>query len=276
MATDRITIGKEQEMPVQPVVSASLMVLTPASLAGQRLAVGHGEVRIGRDPDSWWVLDDPQVSRHHARLVGHSDRWFVEDLASSTGTYVNGAPIRGLTPLNPGDAIALGSIRVRFEGVPASPSAAPLIPATDYQIQDQAAHLINNVARDQHNSYQMSVLRQRDSFLREVAASKSRARILVWLGSLLLVLGSGTWGYVVLGFIDSVPSFGPDTDPFDVDLLGPEVLPGVPVGVLGIAGAFLGLVLIIAGIVLHVTSTARRRRVEQQYPIAMIPAAFPS
>ena len=48
-------------------------------------------ITIGKAQDNDYIIDHPQVSRHHARLVsGEQDCWFLEDLESSNGTFVNG------------------------------------------------------------------------------------------------------------------------------------------------------------------------------------------
>ena len=139
-------------------------------------------------------------------------------------------------------------------------------PATDYTIADQRAGMINNVGRDQHNSYVTHVLQQRESFLREVAAAKSKARLLIWLGALLVVLGFGGWIYVTLRFIVRIPLLGASDGVGDIGLLGPDV-GGVPFGVYALGTAVFGAVLVIIGIVRHVTAAARRRQVDQQLPL---------
>lgn len=79
------------------------------------VALPRGEVYVGRNVESFLRIDDPAVSRFHARLrVG--DVVQVEDLASTNGTLVNGQPLSGATELNDGDEITIGSrsFRVRL------------------------------------------------------------------------------------------------------------------------------------------------------------------
>ena len=59
-------------------------------------------VRIGRDPDNDLVLEDLQVSRRHAELLGTGERWELRDLGSHNGTYVNGRSVTTAV-LSPGD-----------------------------------------------------------------------------------------------------------------------------------------------------------------------------
>jgi hypothetical protein len=46
-------------------------------------------IRIGKADDNDFVLDDPHVSRYHARLIRQEGAWLLEDLSSTNGTYVN-------------------------------------------------------------------------------------------------------------------------------------------------------------------------------------------
>ena len=47
-------------------------------------------ITIGKANDNDYIADDPQVSRHHARLLSEPDgSWLLEDLESTNGTFVN-------------------------------------------------------------------------------------------------------------------------------------------------------------------------------------------
>lgn len=60
-------------------------------------------------------LDDPTVSRRHARIFREGDTWFIEDLGSKNFTYLNGKKIQR-APLKPGDTIQIGQHRLILEG----------------------------------------------------------------------------------------------------------------------------------------------------------------
>ena len=69
---------------------------------------------IGRESHTDIALDDPRVSRQHARLSYHQQRIWLTDLRSSNGTFVNGAPIQERA-LQPGDTLSFGGLEVTFE-----------------------------------------------------------------------------------------------------------------------------------------------------------------
>lgn len=64
---------------------------------------------LGRDSTCDLVLDDPQVSRRHARVVRVGDEITVEDLHSANGTFVDGKRLKGEDRVEPGRVISLGS-----------------------------------------------------------------------------------------------------------------------------------------------------------------------
>ncbi len=86
-------------------MSVAVLEIHPARGRERRL---RGGVVIGRAPACEVRLDDPLVSRRHARVVSSGHRAAIEDLGSANGLYVNGRRAHGVTPLRPGDVIQLG------------------------------------------------------------------------------------------------------------------------------------------------------------------------
>lgn len=70
---------------------------------------------LGRDVNNAIVLDDDFVSAAHAALTCRGRAWYVEDLGSTNGTFVNGSQVDGLAPIAFGDEIQLGQVRLRLE-----------------------------------------------------------------------------------------------------------------------------------------------------------------
>lgn len=68
---------------------------------------------IGRLPRCSLVLDDPTVSRVHARLVRRGDAWAICDLRSTNGTRVNGWRVEEAV-LEQGDELMIGAVRLSF------------------------------------------------------------------------------------------------------------------------------------------------------------------
>ena len=64
------------------------LVVTEGALAGTVVPLGAAPVTLGRASDSTLVLDDDYASNHHARLYQHDDKWIVEDLGSTNGTWI--------------------------------------------------------------------------------------------------------------------------------------------------------------------------------------------
>ena len=50
-------------------------------------------IRIGKATDNDFVVNDPHVSRHHAKMIREKEGWILEDLGSTNGTFVNESQI---------------------------------------------------------------------------------------------------------------------------------------------------------------------------------------
>ena len=110
--------------------------------AGRQVALERPIV-IGRAPDTDLVLEDGEVSRHHARVNPAADgSAVVEDLGSANGTFVNQNEVDAPTRLDPGDELLIGVTVIELRSaaqlaaqpsairaVPAGLAAAPLAPA---------------------------------------------------------------------------------------------------------------------------------------------------
>lgn len=93
--------------------------LVIAGEAGRRKQASwelEGEVIIGRAPDCAVSIDDEFSSNLHAKVYQAEGRYYVEDLGSTNGTYVNGRRINYPTELRGGDSIKIGRTVIEFRG----------------------------------------------------------------------------------------------------------------------------------------------------------------
>ncbi len=84
----------------------------PESLLGTAALQG-GRLTLGRAPSCELVFADDTVSRRHAGLRLRDGRWFIADLGSSNGTWVNGRRVYD-AEVRAGDEIRLGSAVFRL------------------------------------------------------------------------------------------------------------------------------------------------------------------
>src|SRR5262245_9155405 len=82
----------------------------------RNFALADGENVIGRDPSCSIWLDDPDVSRRHARIRIDSIRGsaMLEDLDSTNGTSIGRSRVKGQTALVNGDVIRIGPVEFKF------------------------------------------------------------------------------------------------------------------------------------------------------------------
>lgn len=100
--------------------NAYQLVVRKGPKPGQIFPLFAISTTIGRDPISDIAINDPEVSRQHARFTQTSDSYQIEDLESTNGTFVNGMQI-GTDPvqLAHGNEIQLGSgVTMIFELMP--------------------------------------------------------------------------------------------------------------------------------------------------------------
>lgn len=92
----------------QPPARASLLTILEGAQAGATMRLGDLPVTIGRSVDIEVSLQDDYASGHHARLFPQGSRWFIEDLASTNGTFVGDQRLTRATPVEPGQTFRVG------------------------------------------------------------------------------------------------------------------------------------------------------------------------
>ncbi len=99
--------GQQRPAPPPPQLPTRIdIVAGPA--AGRSLNLDRSAVTIGRSSDCTFVLDDDFASSRHARITRAPEGWVLEDLGSTNGTRVNGAPVESPVLLPPGSSVQIG------------------------------------------------------------------------------------------------------------------------------------------------------------------------
>jgi hypothetical protein len=80
----------------------------------QEIDLHRGITLIGRSPDCQVTIEDPLVSRQHARVVIDDDGPRVEDLKSRNGVKVNGQPVKEHAAIKDGDRLRIGTQELVF------------------------------------------------------------------------------------------------------------------------------------------------------------------
>lgn len=123
------------------------LVVRKGPRPGQVFPLTQEAMSIGRDPLSDIVLDDPEVSRQHARLTRVGEGYHLQDVGSTNGTFVDGQRLTGESvPLKPGQVIMMGSnvtliAQATSESDPLATMIAPSIEAPEAVPEPAAAEL---------------------------------------------------------------------------------------------------------------------------------------
>ncbi len=104
---------------------ALLQYMTGAE-QGKQLELKQDKTVLGRNPDCHVVISGTAVSRAHAHILRIQDKFFIEDIKSRNGTFVNNEPIAGRTQLKNNDRIKICDfICAFFEAPPDQPADQP-------------------------------------------------------------------------------------------------------------------------------------------------------
>jgi hypothetical protein len=80
----------------------------------QEIDLPQGDTLVGRSASCHVTIEDPLVSRQHARFHIEGNRATVEDLSSRNGLVINGRSVRGVTELSDGDRVRIGTQELVF------------------------------------------------------------------------------------------------------------------------------------------------------------------
>jgi putative peptidoglycan lipid II flippase len=106
----------EPELPPEPEAPAergAVVEILSGDRAGERFPIEYERTTIGRTPEADVFLDDLSVSRYHAAIVDTADGFYIDDLDSRNGTFVNRRRITAHL-LEHGDEIQIGVYTLVF------------------------------------------------------------------------------------------------------------------------------------------------------------------
>ena len=93
---------------------ARQLVVTEGALAGTRIALTSQPVLIGRADDSTLVLTDDYASTRHARFSQRGSEWYIEDLGSTNGTYLDRAKVTTAIRVPLGTPVRIGKTAIEL------------------------------------------------------------------------------------------------------------------------------------------------------------------
>lgn len=94
--------------PAKAKVKGSALSVTEGALAGTVIPLGASPITLGRAADSTIVIEDDYASNRHARIYPAEGRWYVEDLGSTNGTWLDRSRITAPTQLPVGVPLRVG------------------------------------------------------------------------------------------------------------------------------------------------------------------------
>jgi len=114
---DGVPMGRQMDpgdsAGIGKVTSHARLVMLAGPEPGKEIDLNVSLYVIGRSEEANMRIEDPSISRAHARLDGDDQQWTISDLDSINGIFINGAK-RDDYLLKSGDVVELGTVRLRF------------------------------------------------------------------------------------------------------------------------------------------------------------------
>lgn len=103
-----------------------LVIVGGPVAAGRRVPLTEGHYTVGRGADAAIILDDPELSRRHLRVVVKGERIVIADLESTNGSFIDGNRLDGERLFRAGEVIEAGASLLTFERHQRKPPLPPL------------------------------------------------------------------------------------------------------------------------------------------------------
>jgi hypothetical protein len=122
-----MVLWRDLRTQTQVLMHADVPALSLIPTAGEEQTTHHftnPEVFLGRDPACELVLEEKTISARHAHLSYHHTQWWIKDLNSTNGTYLNQEKIAGATVIANGDELRCGQLTFQIKIGGKTPAAS--------------------------------------------------------------------------------------------------------------------------------------------------------
>lgn len=108
-----ITDNKKIQISSLVINKGILLILSP-NFFGTTSILDEAQHFIGRTQECDFIINDGLVSKRHCVITNEAGKFFLEDIGSRNGTFLNGKPIKKKTALFYGDKVTIGETIMRF------------------------------------------------------------------------------------------------------------------------------------------------------------------
>jgi len=113
-STVEVKVESKETQLIDAAPALAWLAIREGDRVGKRFDVTKNGETVGRGPDNTISLDDPTVSRNHAKVIFEDGKFFVHDLASANKTKVNGVEVVR-HEVQDGDEVEFGKIKMVFK-----------------------------------------------------------------------------------------------------------------------------------------------------------------